>query len=86
VLIKVGASDAGAAQCKSHTGALAGRRKSIARVRQLGVNPRYSIEELIDVLKVSAAFGSAARTSSSAPRRDSESLRRSRRADWRHLA
>jgi acetate---CoA ligase (ADP-forming) len=61
VLIKVGASEAGGRAVQSHTGALAGSEEVYRTAfEQLGVIRTYSIEELIDVLKVLAAFPGAA--------------------------
>ena len=57
VLIKVGASEAGGRAVQSHTGALAGSEEVYRTAfEQLGVTRAYSIEELIDVLKVLSAF------------------------------
>ena len=61
VLIKVGASEAGGRAVQSHTGALAGSEEVYrAAFEQLGVIRTYSIEELIDLLKVLSAFPGAA--------------------------
>jgi len=62
VLIKVGVSDAGGRAVQSHTGSLAGSEEVYrAAFDQLGIVRVYSIEELIDVLKVSAAFAAPSR-------------------------
>ncbi len=62
-LIKVGASEAGGRAVQSHTGALAGTEEVYrAAFDQLGVIRVYSIEELIDVLKVCSAFPNARST------------------------
>jgi len=63
VLIKVGASEAGGRAVQSHTGALAGSEEVYRTAfEQLGVIRTYSIEELIDVLKVLSAFPGSAST------------------------
>src|SRR5207248_311807 len=63
VLIKVGASDVGGRAVQSHTGALAGSEEVYRTAfEQLGIIRAYSIEELIDVLKVLSAFPGASST------------------------
>jgi acetyltransferase len=63
VLIKVGASEAGGRAVQSHTGALAGSEEVYRTAfEELGVIRTYSIEELIDVLKVLSAVPGSAST------------------------
>lgn len=69
ILIKVGTTEVGARAVRCHTGALAGAEEAYRLAfRESGVLRASSIEGLIDLLKVFAAFPPAQRAPGSRPR------------------